>query len=73
MQNRLREQNPVAPTSAAKSSTDHPLHSTVVFIAKYLLILVLCFDSMFCSQGYLNSMSINLLKMLENVVISGFS
>ena len=35
------EQYPLAPTSTAKSSTDHPLDSIVVFEAKYLLILVL--------------------------------
>ena len=41
-------QYPLAPSSAGKSSTDHPLDSIVVFKAKYLLILVLCHDSMFC-------------------------
>ena len=41
------EQYPLAPTSTAKSSTDHPLDSIVAFKAKYLLILVLCHDSVF--------------------------
>ena len=36
------EQYPLAPTSTAKSSTDHPLDSIVVFKAKYLLILIIC-------------------------------
>ena len=48
------QQYPLAPTSTAKSSTDHPLDSIVVFKAKYLLILVLCHDSMFSSQGHVN-------------------
>ena len=67
------EQYPLAPTSTAKSSTDHPLDSIVVFKAKYLLILVLCHDSMFSSQGHVNSMSITFFKTLENIVISGLS
>ena len=46
------EQDPVPPTSTAKSSTDYPLDSIVVFKAKYLLILVPCHGSMFSSQGY---------------------
>ena len=36
------EQYPLAPTSTAKSSTDHPLDSIVVFKAKYLLVLIIC-------------------------------
>ena len=67
------EQYPLAPTSTAKSSTDHPLDSIVVFKAKYLLILVLCHDSMFSSQGHVNSMSITFLKTLEKIVISGLT
>ena len=51
------EQYPLAPSSTAKSSTDHPLDSLVVFKAEYLLILVLCHDSMFSSQGHVNSTS----------------
>ena len=51
------EQYPLAPSSTGKSSTDHPLDSLVVFKAEYLLILVLCHDSMFSSQGHVNSMS----------------
>ena len=61
------EQYPLAPTSTAKSSTDHPLDS------KYLLILVLSHDSMFSLQGHVNSMNITFLKMLETIVISGLS
>ena len=67
------EQYPLAPTSTAKSFTDHPLDSIVAFKAKYLLILVLCHDSMFSSQGHVNSMSITFLKTLEKIVISGLS
>ena len=48
------EQYPLAPTSTAKSFTDHPLDSIVVFKAKYLLILVLHHDFMFSSQGHVN-------------------
>ena len=36
------EQYPLAPTSTPKSSTHQPLDSTIIFKAKYLLILVLC-------------------------------
>ena len=67
------EQYPLAPTSTAKSFTDHPLDYRVVFKAKDLLILVLCHDSMFSSEGHVNSMSITFLKTLENIVISGLS
>ena len=67
------EQYPLEPTSTAKSSTDHPLDSIVVFKAKYLLVLVLCHDSMFPSQGHVNSVSITFLKTLEKIVISGLS
>ena len=65
------QQYPLAPTSTAKSSTDHPLNSIVVSKAKYLLILVLYHDTMFSSQGHVNSMSVTFLKALENVVILG--
>ena len=67
------EQCPLAPTSTAKSSTDHPLDSIVAFKAKYLLILVRYHDSMFSSQGHVNSMSITFLKTLEKIAISGLS
>ena len=67
------EQYPLALTSTAKSSTDHPLDSIVAFKAKYLLILVLCHDFMFSSQGHVNSRSIAFLKTLEKIVISGLS
>ena len=67
------EEYPLALTLNAKSSTDHSLDSMVVFKAKYLLILALCHDSMFPSQGHVNSMSITFLKALENIVISGLS
>ena len=67
------EQYPLAPTSTGKSSADHPLDYIVVFKAKYLLILVLCHDSMFSSQRHVNSMSITFLKTLEKIVISGLS
>ena len=67
------EQYPLAPTSTAKSSADHPLDYIVVFKAKYLFILVLFHDSMFSSQRHVNSMSITFLKTLEKIVISGLS
>ena len=67
------EQYPLALASTAKSSTDHPLDSIVAFKAKYLLILVLRHDSMFSSQGHVNSMSITFLKTLEKIAISGLS
>ena len=67
------EQYPLAPTSTVKSSTDHPLDSIVAFKVKYLLILVLCHDSMFSSQGHVNSTSIDFLKTLEKIVVSGLS
>ena len=67
------EQHLLLPTSTAKSSTDYPLDSIVVFKAKYLLTLVLCHDSMFSSQGHINYMSITFLKTLGKIVISGLS
>ena len=67
------EHYPLAPTSTAKSSTDHPLDSIVAFKAKYLLILVLCHDSVFSWQGHVNSMSITFLKTLEKISILGLS
>ena len=67
------EQYPLAPTSTAKSSTDQPLDSMIVFKAKYLLILVLCQDSIFSSQGHVSSMRITFLKLFEKIVMSGFS
>ena len=63
------EQYRLAPTSTAKSSTDRPLDYIVVFKARYLLILVMCDDSMFSSQGHVNS--ITFLKTFEKIVISG--
>ena len=41
------EQYPLAPTSTAKSSKHQPLDSMIVFKAEFLLILVLCQDSIF--------------------------
>ena len=67
------EQYFLALTSTEKSSTDYPLDSIVFFKDKYLWILVLCQDSMFSSQGHVNSMSVTFLKALENIVISGLS
>ena len=67
-------QYPLALTSTAKSSKDHPIDSIVVFNAKYLLILVLCHDPMLFSQGYVTSMSIiTFLNTLEKIVIAGLS
>ena len=67
------EQYPLAPTSTAKSSTHQPLDSMTVFKAKYLLILVLCQDCIFSSQGHVSSISITFLKLLEKIVMSGLS
>ena len=67
------EQYPLAPTSTAKSSTHQPLDSMTVFKAKYLLILVLCQDCIFSSQGHVRSISITFLKLLEKIVMSGLS
>ena len=65
------EQYPLPPTSITKSSTDHPLDFIVVFKAKYLSILLLCYDSTFFSQEHVNSMSLTFLKAFDNIVISG--
>ena len=52
--------------------TSLSVHSSIVaFKAKYLLILLLCHDSMFSSQGHVNSMGITFFKTLEKIVISG--
>ena len=67
------EQYPLAPTSTAKHSTHQPLDSMIVFKAKYLLILVLCQDSIFSSQGHVSSMRITFLKLFEKIVMSGLS
>ena len=67
------EQYPLGPTSTAKSSTHQPLDSMIVFKAKYLLILVLCQDSIFSSQGHVSSMRITFLKLFEKIVMSGLS
>ena len=67
------EQYPLAPTSTAKSSTHQPLDSMIAFKAKYLLILVLCQDSIFSSQGHVSSMRITFLKLFEKIVMSGLS
>ena len=48
------KQYPLAPTSTAKSFTNQPLDSMTVFKTKYLLILVLCQDCIFSSQGHVN-------------------
>ena len=67
------EQYPLAPTSNAKTSIHQPLDSMIVFKAKYLLILVLCQDSIFSSQGHVSSMRITFLKLFEKIVMSGLS
>ena len=59
------EQYPLAPTSTVKNSTDHPLDSIVVFKAKYLFVLVVCHDSIFSSQGHVNSTSITFLSFFH--------
>ena len=50
------EQYPLAPTSAAKSSTHQQLDSMITFKVKYLLISILYQDSIFPSQGHVSSM-----------------
>ena len=67
------EQYPLAPASTAKSSTHQPLDSMIAFKAKYLLILVLCQDSIFSSQGHVSSMRTTFLKLFEKIVMSGLS
>ena len=67
------EQYPLAPSSTSKSSTHQPLDSIIVFKAKYLLILVLCQDSIFSSQGHASSMRITFLKLFEKIIMSGLS
>ena len=67
------EQYPLAPTSTAKSSTHQPLDSMTVFKAKYLLILLLCQDCIFSSQGHVSSIRITFLKLLEKILVSGLS
>ena len=67
------EQYPLAPTSTAKSPTHQPLDSMIAFKAKYLLILVLCQDSIFSSQGHVSLMGITFLKLFEKIVMSGLS
>ena len=67
------EQYPLAPTSTAKSSTDQPLDSMIVFEATYLLILVLCQGSIFSSQGHVSSIRITFLKLFKEIVMSGLS
>ena len=64
---------PLVPTSTVKTSTHQPLDPMIVFKAKYLLILVLCQDSIFSSQGHVSSMRITFLKLFEKIVMSGLS
>lgn len=44
---------------------DHPSDYISAFKANYLLILVLCHDSIFPLQEYVNSMTMNFLKLLD--------
>ena len=67
------EQYPLAPTFTAQSSTHQLLDSMIVFKAKYLLILVLCQDSILSLQGHVSSMRITFLKLFEKIVTSGLS
>ena len=67
------EQYPLPPTSTSKRSTHQPLDSMIVFKAKYLLILVLCQDSIFSSQGHVSSMRITYLNLFEKIAMSGLS
>ena len=67
------EQYALAPTSTAKSFTHQPLDSMIVFNTKYLLILVLCQDSIFSSQGHVGSIRITFLKLFQKIVMPGLS
>ena len=67
------EQYALAPTSTGKSFTHQPLDSMIVFKTKYLLILVLCQDSIFSSQGHVGSMRITFLKLFQKIVMPGLS
>ena len=65
------EQYPLAPTFTAQSSAHQLLGSMIVFKTKYLLILVLCQDSILSLQGHASSMRIAFLKLFEKTVTSG--
>ena len=67
------EQYPVVPISTARRSMDHPSDNISAFKANYLLILVLHHDSIFPLQEYVNSMTMNFLKLLETIVILGLA
>ena len=67
------EQYPVPPSSTAKSSIHQSLDSKIAFKAKHFLILVPCQDSIFFSQGHVNSMRITFFKLFEKIVMSGLS
>ena len=67
------EQYPLAPAFTAQSFTHQLLDYMIVFKAKYLLILVLCPDSIFSLQGLVSSMRIIFLKLYEKIVTSGLS
>ena len=57
------EQYPQAPTCSAKSFAHQALDPMTFFKAKYLLILVLCQNSIFSSQVHVSSMRITFLKL----------
>ena len=61
------EQYPQAPTCIAKSSTHQALDSMIFFKAKYLLILVVCQNSIFSSQVHVSSMRIAFHKLFEKM------
>ena len=65
------EQDPLARTSSAKSSTHQSLDSMIVFKAEYLLLLVLCRDYIFSSQGHVSSMRITFPKLFEKIAMLG--
>ena len=67
------EQYSLEPAFTAQSSTHQLLDYMIVFKAKYLLILVLCPDSIFSLQGLVSSMRITFLKLYEKIVTSGLS
>ena len=64
------EQYPLAPTSTTKSFIHQPLHSMIVFKAKYFLILVPCQDLLFSSQRHVSSMRITFFEWSDKIVMS---
>ena len=69
--NKDLEQNPLAPTSTAYTSTSQTLKFIADFNGKYLLILWSCHFSIFSSQGQVNSVTITFFCWIRIMVMSG--